>query len=197
VDDHPLVRSGLIEVIGRAFREVECGEAGSGEEALAVLGSRKWSVIILDIGLPGKDGFAVLQETRLRRPRTPVIILSFHASPSHAERARELGASGYIPKGAAAHEFVRAVRTVLAGKKSFPPQPGPPSPGPELPAPKSLSTREDLTMQALANGMTIREVAEELHLSVKTVATYKRRVLNKLGLKSLAELVRYLRDPAA
>ncbi len=193
VDDHPLVRSGLVEIIRNEFRNARIDEAGSGEDALAILAHRQWSVIILDISLPGKDGFAVLQEIRPLCPSIPVIMVSVYTDSWSAGRARELGACGYVPKGSAARNLARAIRAVLAGNLYFS-DPLPAAAEPESGAPKSLSARENMVMKTLAGGKSIRAIAEELHLSEKTVATYKRRVLNKLRLESVAELVRYMRN---
>ena len=195
VDDHLLVRNGLKQVLSEEYRSVVFGEARTANEALAQLAKPPWDLVVLDISMPGQDGFYVLQETLLRLPATRVLMLSIHADPPYAARALRMGASGYVCKDAGRSELVKAVKNVLAGHKYFDE-----SVRREVRSPTSVALHADLSAQeykvllALAAGSRTGEVAAGLNLSAKTVSTYKRRVLNKLGIKSTAGLVRYVID---
>ena len=195
VDDHLLVRNGLKQVLSEEYRGVVFGEARTADEALAQLAKPPWDLVVIDISMPGKDGFYVLQETLLRRPGTRVLMLSIHADPPYAARALQMGASGYVCKDAGRSDLVKAVKNVLAGNRHFDE-----SVRREVRSPTSVALHADLSAQeykvllALAAGRRSGEVAAELNLSAKTVSTYKRRVLNKLRVGSTADLVRYVID---
>jgi two-component system invasion response regulator UvrY len=192
-DNHLLMRSGLKQVLSEEYRDVVFGEARTAAEALDQVASQPWDLVVLDIGIPGTDGFQVLGETLLRRPATRVLMLNIHANPVHAERARQLGACGYICKDAVRSELVKAFRNVLAGKahfdESLPAISATPTVGHEV-----LSAREYKVLLAFAAGKQASRIAAELGLNVKTVSTYKSRILNKLHLKSTADLVHYVID---
>src|ERR1022692_4411054 len=119
VDDHLLIRQGLKQMLSQEYRDLVVGEAGSSDEAAARLAKRPWDIVTLDIAIPGKDGFYVLQEVRRRHPSTRVLVLSVHADPQYAVRARQLGASGYVSKNAGRAELLKAFTSVLAGKEYF------------------------------------------------------------------------------
>jgi DNA-binding NarL/FixJ family response regulator len=195
VDDHFLVREGLKQVLGRKYRDIVFGEAGNAEEALAQIKAQPWRLVILDLSLPGRDGFSILEDIRALRPHAVVLVLSMHPDSQYAGRARQLGAAGYISKGSGSSDLLKAVRTVLEGKKYF----GESIPlGVENPrssaSPPNLSTQERKVLLALAAGKRSTEIAAELNLSAKTVGAYKRRGFNKLDLQSTADLVRYGKD---
>jgi len=193
VDDHLLVRQGLKQVLSSEYRDVVFGEAGTAERALAEIKAQPWRLVILDISLPDEDGFFVLREINAHRPETAVLMLSMHADSLYAARSLKLGAAGFVSKSSGRSDLLKAVRSALDGKKHF-------SesirlgvdPSPALHA--SLSAQEWKVLLALAAGRRTVEIAAELSLSGKTVSTYRRRVLNKLGLKSTADLVRYVID---
>jgi DNA-binding NarL/FixJ family response regulator len=193
VDDHLLVRNGLKQVLSEEYRDIVFGEARTADEALAQLAKPAWDLVILDIGIPGKDGFYVLQEILLRRPQTRVLMLSIHAEPPYATCALQMGAAGYLCKDAGRSDLVKAVKNALARKMHFDEsvrrEVGGPAPG-ALHA--SLSAQEYKVLLSVAAGRRNGEVAAELKLSAKTVSTYKRRILNKLCIKSTADLVRYV-----
>lgn len=194
VVDHLLVREGLKQVLSHEYRDVVFGGARTAEEALAQVKAHPWRLVILDVSLPDNDGFLVLREIRARRPEAAVLMLSMHGNSVDAARSWQLGAAGYISsKSCGRSDLLKTFRSVLEGQKHF-------SesirrgvrPSPALHA--KLSAQECKVMLALAAGRRNGEIASELNLSAKTVSTYKRRVLNKLGLKSTADLVRYVID---
>jgi DNA-binding NarL/FixJ family response regulator len=195
VDDHLLVRQGLRQVLSQEFRDIVVAEAGTAEEALDRVKSRPWGLVILDIGLPDGDGFSVLREIRALGRRTAVLMLSMYTDSLYASRSSQLGAAGYISKTSSRSDLVKAVRNVLEGRRHFAESTcrGVGSPGPIV-RHKSLSAQEWKVLLALAAGRGAGEIAADWDLSVKTVSTYKRRVLNKLGLKSTVDLVRYVID---
>lgn len=194
VDDHLLVRIGLKHVLVEEFRGVVFGEAKSADAALALIAKQPWDLVILDLTLPDKDGFYVLQETLLCRPEARVLVLSEHEGHLCAVRARQLGACGFIGKSAGRSELVKAVKSVLAGREYVDETL---SAGPDHAVATdhlTLSPREYRVMRALTAGRRTREIATELDLSIKTVGTYKRRILNKMRLQSTADLIRYVTD---
>jgi DNA-binding NarL/FixJ family response regulator len=194
VDDHLLVRNGLRQVLAEEYRGVVFGEARTADEALTQVAKHAWDLVVLDIGIPGQDGFYVLQETLQRRPRTRVLMLSIHADPPYAARARQLGACGYLSKDAGRSDLVKAFRNVLAGRAHFDSSLPHVSAAPAAPGQATLSAREHKVLLAFAAGKRTGEIAAELSLSIKTISTYKRRLLNKLHLTSTADLVHYVID---
>ena len=119
VDDHLLLRQGLKQVLSHEFRDLAFGEARTADEAIAQIKAQPWRLVILDIGLPGQDGFFVLQEVRARRPETAVLMLSMHADSLYAARSLRLGAAGYVSKSSGRATLLKAVKTVLEGKQYF------------------------------------------------------------------------------
>jgi two-component system, NarL family, invasion response regulator UvrY len=194
VDDHMLVRNGLKQVFAEEYRRVVFGEAGTADEALAQIAKQPWDLVSMEITIPGRDGFYLLQQILLRRPGTRVLVLSSLEDPLSASRALKMGASDYVCKSAGRSELVKAIKHALNGKahaaRSFAPK----SPAPVSSRRVVLSAREQNVMLAFAAGKGTAEIAAELSLSVTTVSTYKRRILNKLHLKSSANLIRYAID---
>ena len=196
IDDHAMVRKGLRHVLADEFHRAEFGEARNAQEALARVWKDKWDVVVLDITLPGRGGLEVLSEVKRVRPKLPVLVLSMHPEDQFAVRVLKSGASGYMTKESAPEELVRAVQKLLAGGRYVSPSlaekmalyltediKGTPH--------ERLSNREFQVMRLIASGKTVREIAEENFLSVKTVRTYRQRILEKMGLKRNAELIRY------
>jgi DNA-binding NarL/FixJ family response regulator len=195
VDDHLLLRQGLKQVLGHEFRDLAFGEARTAEEALAQIDARPWRLVILDIGLPGHDGFFVLREIRARRPEAAVLMLSMHADSLYAARSLQLGAAGFVSKSSGRATLLNAVKSALQGKRHFSESTRREVDNPRSIAPHTnLSAQESKVLLALAAGRHSGQIAAELNLSAKTVGTYKRRVLNKLGLTSTAGLVHYVID---
>jgi DNA-binding NarL/FixJ family response regulator len=198
-DDHAVVRRGLKQIINDEPDFEVVGEAQNAREALDLIqtnGGSGCDAVVLDITLPDKNGLVVLQEMKARRPKLPVLILSMHPEDQFALRALKLGAAGYLTKETAPGELVSALRKVLGGGKYISPRLaeqlvsdiGSPT---SRPAPERLSEREFQVLQLIASGKTISQIAEHLNLSVKTVSTYRARLLLKMKMKTNAELVRY------
>ena len=196
VDDHLLIRLGLKQVLGQEFRNVVFGEGETAAQALAQIKAQPWRLVILDVSLPDDhDALSVLREVRARRPQTAVLVLGAGSPSQDATRSLQLGASGYISKSSGRSDLLKAVSNVLDGKKHFGE-----SVRREARSQRSVALHANLSAQeykvllALAAGRRTGEAASDLNLSAKTVSTYKRRILNKLGLESTAALVRYVID---
>jgi len=195
-DDHPIVRQGLRQILTGTADMVVAGEAVNGQEALEQVRAGGWDVLVLDITLPDRSGFDILKEVKREQPNLPVLMLSIHAEEQFAVRLLKAGASGYLTKENAPDELVKAIRNVMSGGKYI-------SPGlaetlafgldaaSGRPRHETLSDREFQVMQLMASGKTPMEIAEVLSLSAKTVSTYRTRLLEKLNLKTNAELIRY------
>ena len=195
-DDHPMVRQGLKETLGEAFSRVTFGEARTAQETLESVGKQNWDVVILDISMPGKSGLDILDDLHRLRPKLPILLLSMHPETQYARRALKSGAAGYLTKESVPDEVKEAVKKVQAGgryvsaalaeKLAF-------DLGREADAPihELLSDREFQVLRMLAAGKTVKQIADEIALSVKTVSTYRTRILQKTGMKTTAELIRY------
>ena len=193
VDDHLLVRQGLKQLLAHEFRDVAFGEVRTAEEALAQIKARPWRLVILDIGLPDQDGFFVLREIRAHRPETVTLVLSMNPDSLYALRSLQLGAAGYVSKSSGRSDLLIAIRTVLDGKQYFSEAIRKGVEDPRSVAPHTdLSAQECKVMLAIAAGKRTGEIAAEFGVSDKTISTYKRRTLNKLGLKTTSDLVRYV-----
>lgn len=196
VDDHPLVRRGIVEVLAEAFPGGIIGEASDGAQALQAVYGGAWDLVVLDLSLPGRTGLDVLKEIRGARPRLPILILSTYPERQFATRALRAGASGYLNKGSPPEVLLSAVRKVLAGGKFVSASLGE-SLAADLdrdsskPLHEGLSDREYDVMLRIASGKTVSEIAEEIHLSVKTISTYRARTLEKMGMKNNADLTQY------
>lgn len=195
-DDHPIVRSGLRQILTEAGAAA-IGEAATPQEALALARSDAWDLLILDIRLPGRGGLDVLSDLQAEQPRLPVLILSMHSEEQYAIRAFRAGASGYLTKETAAERLVEAVNKVTSGGRYVSPELaeqlavalGPDAPA--QPGHAALSDREFEVLRLIASGSTVGEIADRLSLSVKTVSSYRARMLDKVGLRNNAELMRY------
>jgi two-component system invasion response regulator UvrY len=197
VDDHPIVRQGLKQTLADAAEIGEIVEAATPQEALDLVRQRKWDAVILDIGLPGRGGLEVLKDIKREVPRLPVLILSMHAEDQYAVRAVRAGAAGYLTKGAATESLIAAVRKVASGGRYISPELAERlatelTVDPDHPLHASLSDREFDVLRSIASGQTVGDIAERLSLSVKTVSTYRARILEKMQLKNNAELMRYV-----
>ena len=196
VDDHPIVRRGLRDLLADAFAGAVVDEVGSGREAIASLDAQPWTVMVLDLSLPDGSGLDVLKRVRELRPRLPVLILSMHSADQFARRAIAAGASGYLTKDAADTELVAAVSRLARGGKYF----GARvlervalgiHPDREERPHERLSDREYQVLRMIGIGRTVSEIATELSLSVKTISTYRARVLEKMKMRTNAELTYY------
>jgi two-component system, NarL family, invasion response regulator UvrY len=196
VDDHPVVIQGVSQILSQLNEINDIGEACNGAEALAQLAAETWDVVILDINLPDISGFDLLKQIKRSQPRLPVIMLTLHAEEQFATRSLKAGASGYLTKESAPDELVHAVSRVLQGGKYISPELAHRvalswEKGQKVDPHELLSDREFQILRMIAGGFTATEIAEKLLLSVKTVSTYRSRVLEKLNLGSNAEIIRY------
>ncbi|HEY7789790.1 MAG TPA: response regulator transcription factor [Vicinamibacterales bacterium] len=196
VDDHPVVRQGIRQILADALDPAIIDEADSGEAALSLLEDAGLDAVILDITLPGRSGLDVLRDIRTTRPDLPVLVLSMHPAEEFARLVVEAGASGYVTKETAPAQLVKAVRLMLAGRRYLTPEVIEDLVGagavsrPSRPH-DALSDREYQVMRLVASGRTIGQIATTLSLSAKTVSTYRSRVLEKMRMASTAELMRY------
>lgn len=200
VDDHALVRAGTRLLLLEGVAGVVCDEAGTGSEAMRKALDNDYDVVLLDLRLPDMSGYEVLKGIRRQKPRLPIIVVSMHEEEQYAVKAYYMGADGYVSKSSAPSELIHAVEKVARGSKYVSEhlmdavvavlRKGN-SAERALPKTKPLSGREKQVAEMLASGATNKEAAWHLSISVKTVSTYKARILNKLNLKNLAELVRY------
>jgi two-component system, NarL family, invasion response regulator UvrY len=195
-DDHPLLRSGLKQVLSQEPDLQLAGEAEDSEQVLARLTEPGWDLVILDITMPGRGGLEILRDIRRIRPELPVLILSMHPEEQFAVRAIKAGASGYVCKSNAATEVVQAIRKILTGKKYVSANlaemlANALDSDTDRPPHEALSDREFQVMCEIASGKTVSQIAAEATLSVKTVSTYRARVLEKMNMHNNAELTRY------
>lgn len=195
-DDHAVVRQGLKQILEETSEMHVAGEAMNGEEVLEQVREQPWDVLVLDMSMPGRGGYDVLKDLKQIQPKLPVLILSIHSEEQYAVRLLQAGASGYLTKESAPEELVQAIHKVVNGGRYISPmlaeklafQLGHES---EKPAHESLSDREFQVLRLIAGGKTATQIAEDLALSVKTVSTYRTRILQKMRLKTNAELIRY------
>ncbi|NTV70563.1 MAG: response regulator transcription factor [Azonexaceae bacterium] len=189
-DDHQVVRQGLREILARTADLAVAGEAVDGAEAEALARAGQADLLILDIALPIRRGIQVLESLRADGIKLPVLFFSMYSASQYVEYAKRAGAQGFVGKEADEAELLRAIRRILAGGTSFPAQHRAAADALAGNDPfKSLSRREFEVMQALASGTSILEIAARLGVSTQSVTTYRRRLLEKLGVKSNAELV--------
>jgi len=196
VDDHAIVREGLKQIVADTPDIVVAGEAKNGQEALDAVSKNGYNVVLLDISMPDRSGLDVLNQLRSQRPELRILILSIYPEEQYAVRALRAGASGYLTKESAPDELIAAIRKVSSGGNYISR-----SLGERLanrlrfdaskPPHETLSDREFQVMRMVASGKRVKEIAEELLLSVKTVSTYRRRVLDKMGVKNNSALTRY------
>ena len=196
VDDHAVVREGIKRIVSESGGMTVSGEASDGHEAIRVIKNQPCDVVLLDITMPNKSGLDVLKELHAASPRLPVLVLSMHPEDQYAVRVLRAGASGYVTKDSAPAKLVQAIRKVVRGGKYVSP-----SLAEKLvydlgtdtakPVHEILSDREYQVLCMIASGKTVTEVAQELALSVKTISTYRVRLLEKLNMKNNAELTRY------
>jgi two-component system, NarL family, invasion response regulator UvrY len=196
VDDHYIVRKGLISILTEIPDTVQVEEAGSGEEALSQFSGGEYDLVLLDIALPGKNGLEVLKEMKATRPELPVLMLSMHPEEQYAVQSMRAGASGYLTKGSVADELMLAITKVLAGGKYIGAQFAEKLAyglinATEKPLHETLSCREYQVLLLIAAGKTPRAIAQEMALNVKTVNTFRARLLHKMKLAGNAELTRY------
>jgi DNA-binding NarL/FixJ family response regulator len=197
VDDHAVVRRGLQQIVLDEYKDLVFGEATNGQEALEIVSQQDWDVVVLDISMPGRSGLDVLKEVKRDHPDLPVLVLSIHPEDQFAVRVLRAGASGYMTKETAPEELVTAINKVLAGGTYVSPSLAEilaqdlQRDASDISLHKKLSDREYEVMLMIASGKAVSEIADELALSVKTISTYRARILEKVHMRSNAELTRY------
>ena len=195
-DDHAIVRRGLKQILEETPDIVVRGEAANADEVFARLRLGAWDVLVLDINMPGRSGVDVLKEIKRQRAKLPVLILSMHAEEQYAARVFKAGASGYLPKESAPDELVKAIRKVHGGGRYVSPAQAEKllyllnQDNGERPH-ETLSDREYEVLRRIASGRTISQIGVDMKLSVKTVSTYRSRLLEKMRMKTNAELTHY------
>jgi two-component system, NarL family, invasion response regulator UvrY len=195
-DDHAVVRQGLKQILLEEFTRAEFGEATNAQEAIDRVWKENWDVVVLDITMPGRSGLEVLKEIKKSRPKLPVLVLSMHPEDQFAVRILKIGASGYMTKESAPNELVGAVRKVIAGGRYVSPSLAEKMASylavdVQTPPHERLSDREFLVLRLIASGKTPTAIAKELGLSVKTISTYRMRILEKMSMLNNAQLTHY------
>ena len=195
-DDHAVVREGVKSILSEVPDITVAGEAANGQEALEKIAQKAYDLVLMDIAMPGRDGLEILKEIKAQKPKLPVLVLSMFPEEQYAMRALKSGASGYLTKESIPDELIKAVRKITQGGKYISSSFSEKfilsmDSDTERPPHESLSDREYQVMRMIASGKTLKEIAEALFLSVKTVSTYRARILEKMGMKNNAELTHY------
>ena len=195
-DDHAIVREGLKQILSDTGDLVVAGEATNGQEVLELIRHEEWDLIILDLAMPGRDGLYTLKEVKREKSKIPILVLSIYPEEQYAVRALKAGAAGYLTKESAPEELIAAIRKVsqggkyisasLAEKLAFDLEVDT-----EKPLHERLSDREYQVMLKIASGKTVKEIADEMSFSIKTISTYRVRALSKMGLKNNAAFTYY------
>ncbi|MGZ3861996.1 MAG: response regulator [Bacteroidia bacterium] len=196
-DDHPAIREGLKQILTDTYNNIQFGEAANGKDALKEINKGEWDIITMDINMPVKDGFQVLYELKNHNCNTPVLVLSMYGEDQIGLRAIQSGASGFMSKSEAADQLLVAVEMLRSGRKYI--SPGVAQQladniysGNNCKNHQALSGREYQIAFMIGSGKTVSAIAGELHLSVPTISTYRARILEKLRVKSTAELISYM-----
>ncbi len=197
VDDHPVVRRGVRQILVDEFDDCQVVEAHNAGQLMQLVSEQEWDIVLLDISLPDRNGLDVLKDLRVEHPELPVVILSIHPEDQFAVRVLRAGGVGYVTKESASEELTTAIRMGLKGQRYL-------SPVlarrlaleslanyPELPLPVTLSDREIQVLCLIAEGKTLTEMAESLSLSVKTVSTYRARLMEKVQAENNADLIHF------
>ncbi len=195
-DDHTLVRKGLKQILLDTEDIDWVDEARDGKETINKISKKKYDLVLLDISLPGRSGIEVLKQLKSIKPKLPVLILSMHPEEQYAVRALRAGAAGYLTKESAPDELLNAIRRVADGGKYITPSlaeklAGEIGPDVEKPLHEILSDREYQVMCMIASGKTVKEIAEDLNLSVKTISTHRARILRKMHMDNNAQITHY------
>lgn len=198
VDDHAIFRQGVKQILIQSGRQMTVGEAATAEEAIQLVRETRWDLVVLDLSLPDRSGLHLLTELKRDYPDLPVLVLSMHADDEYAIRALRSGASGYLTKESAPQELVTAVEKVMRGGRYMTPSLAEKvaftvaSPEAARKPHQSLSERELEVLRLIAGGKSLKEIAALLSLSVKSVGTYRTRLLEKMAMTTNADLIRYV-----
>lgn len=195
-DDHTIMREGLKRILDGADDLAVVGEAVDGFEVLSHIRKGGFDVLILDLSMPGRSGVELIRQIKEETPKLPVLVLTMHDEEQYAIRAMRAGARGYLTKESAGTQLLTAIRKVASGRPYISSEVAEQlaldvMPSDEDHPHKKLSDREFEVFSLIVNGKTITEIADLLHLSAKTISTHKTRILYKMGMNSLAELVHY------
>jgi DNA-binding NarL/FixJ family response regulator len=195
-DDHTIVREGLKQILTEMSEAVRTEDACNGQEVLEKVEKNHFDLLLLDISMPGRSGLEVLQQLKKERPSLPVLVLSMYSEEHYAVRALKSGASGYLTKESTPLELIAAIHKVIQGKKYVSSSLAERltlyiDKNIEKPPHEALSNREIEVMCLIASGKTVSDIAEALSLSVKTISTYRTRILVKMGLDNNAQLTHY------
>lgn len=196
VDDHQVVRDGVRKIFDERGVKVEFGEASDAAEALLLASRQEWDLVIIDVSLGGKSGLDALREIKQLRPRLPALIFSMHSEAIYARRAINAGAQGYITKGSSSGELFEAINKTARGGRYITPALAEKiifASDSEKALHETLSDREHEVMLLIARGKSNKEIAEELRIDSRTVTTHRRRILDKMGMETDAELNEYAR----
>ncbi len=195
-DDHAIVRKGFCQIVEETEGMQVVGEATNGDDVLAQVSKAEWDVLVLDLSMPGRSGLDVIQAVRDLNPKLPILVLSMHPEDQYAVRLLKNGIAGYINKETALDNLVNAIRKVVTGGKYVSEAlaekmafdlTGPSDKGSH----ESLSDREYRVLCMIGEGKSVSQIAEELFISVKTISTYRTRILEKMSLNTTADLIRY------
>ena len=195
-DDHPVVRQGLKQILAETRDIVVADEAASGQEVLKKIAKNDFDVILLDISMPGRNGLDILRDLKSKRPKAAILILSIYPEDQYAVRVLKLGAAGYLTKESVPEELINAIRKVAQGRKYISATLAEKLAvdlelNAEKPLHENLSDREYQVLCMIASGKRLKEIGDELSLSIKTISTYRTRILDKMKLRNNAELIRY------
>jgi two-component system, NarL family, invasion response regulator UvrY len=195
VDDHPVVRQGIRTILVERLRGAVVGEAANSDAALRQVSGGGWDVVVADISMPGMSGLDLIKELQRLHPTVPVLVLSMHPAAQFARRALKAGAAGYLTKDSPPEELIAAIEEARRGRRYVSRDAGDVLlrwAAKSVTTPhEALSDREYQLLRMIGSGQTVSDVARDLGLSVKTVSTYRARVLEKLGMRTNAELMRY------
>ncbi|MEI6235302.1 MAG: response regulator transcription factor [Planctomycetota bacterium] len=196
VDDHAVVRQGVRQILAATFPKAEFGEAATAAEAMMAIRKHAWNIVVMDVGLPGRGGLDALKDIKAEFPKLPVLIQSMYGEDQYAIRAIRAGASGYVTKDVSADVLAGAVQKVLNGGKYISPSLGEALASEAAgeqgkPRHEELSDREYQVLRLIGNGKSVKEIGLQLSLSVKTVSTYRARILEKLNVGTTTELIHY------
>ncbi len=195
-DDHAIVREGLKRILGDIGDMLLVEEAEDGAQVIQRVREVEFDVLVLDLSMPGRNGLELIRQVKLEKPRVRILVLSMHHESHYAVRAIKSGANGYLAKGVAPSMLEHAIRKVAAGGAYISAEVAEQlalgaMPWAQALPHDALSDREFQVLRMLANGRTVTDIGNDLHLSIKTVSTHKANLMHKLGLKNQAELVRY------
>ncbi|PRC94294.1 response regulator [Solimicrobium silvestre] len=195
-DDHTLMRDGLKQILSTAGDMIVIGEASNGFQVLSSVRSEQCDLLLLDMTMPGRSGVELIKQIKAEKPKLPILVLSMHKEGEYAVRTIRAGAAGYLCKDSASQQLLSAIRAVSSGGRFISPEVAADLAfglilGDERPLHASLSEREFQIFRRIAAGSSINDIARRLNLSAKTVSTYKTRVMQKMQMTSVAELIRY------